>query len=28
MVTTIFNPYEAAEFLTYKREKWKKSLKK
>ena len=28
MVTTIFNPYEAADFLTYKREKWKKSIKK
>ena len=28
LITTIFNPIEASEYLTYKREKWKKSRKK
>ena len=28
LVTTIFNPYEGAEYLTYKREQWKKQNRK
>ena len=28
LITTIFNPYEGAKFLEYKREQWKKSKKK
>ena len=28
LITTIFNPIEASEYLTYKRKKWKKSSKK
>lgn len=28
LITTIFNPYEGAEYLKYKREKWEKGNKK